>query len=206
VALARGWRSPAFDVVMCLTAIVSLQALTVDVPASARLAITGPLIAILVAVGLDCLTRRVSFGRGRLATGLAALGVAFFSITGLRFYFFEYAPIHEGTALPQTELAYLMRTYAPGTRYLLFTEPAFSCGSHATLAFIAPEQVCVDPVLDNGRITNTALQPGDIIAATANQRAVAQQFVAEGLPDYPMDPEEIAPDMGLSIWRPRGGT
>jgi hypothetical protein len=202
VALAAGWRNPAFDVAMSLIAIVSLQALTVDVPASARLAITGPLVAILVAVGLDWLARRVSLGRDRLATSLAVLGIAYFSVTGLHFYFFEYAPVHERTALPQTELAYLMRGYPPGTRYLLFTQPAFSCGSHATLEFIAPQQECVDMPDGTRRLGASVARPGDIVVATPNQRELAQRIVMEQLPEYLTSPSEVAPGTRLSIWRP----
>ena len=174
-----------FALLFTLVAILVAAGLTVDPPNGPRLVAVVPFAALLVGLGSAHVSNVLALGRAAAARPLAGAMALLFVGTGVWGYFVEYPRNLIATPTPTeaaTELAYYARDMRPGARLILFEEGWLTCGSHATLAFIAPGRICVD-VESGPQASAISVSPDDVIVAVRGRASDAER-VANQLGHY----------------------
>jgi hypothetical protein len=197
-------RRAHFAVIGSFVLLVTLQALTIDVPNSSRLVIVAPLACLIAGAGLYAFVRLMTSGPNLATHAIVGAVLVYSAASGVYFYFVDYPKLHDQGAVAPTELAYFLREQPENTRVILFAQPAFSCTIHASLRFIAGHRVCVDMPLPGTPGERPVLMPTDIVAAISERRDEALQFLS---PPDRYEPRSItspAPGRaGLTVYTPR---
>jgi hypothetical protein len=180
LALISSRQRGSFTLLTVLLAYLLAAGLTDDAPNDPRLVVTAPLVAVLVAIGLVRIAPLLAFGHPWTTVLLTSLAATFVATQGVQFYFLEYGSTpryQHPNSVAATELAYYMREFPPGTRFLFLAKPRMSCTTHASVQFIAPRSTCIDapPYGDGGELT---MAPGTVVVALPERLREAEQLVA----------------------------
>lgn len=169
VTTARRGQRGALALVIAFLIIVVTVGLTENPPASARIMIADPIVAMLVGLGSMWVVSVMAQGNRSMAAFSVLVIAGFLGVHGAHFYFVRLDPTLDDNSAITSEIGYFMQAQPSEMRIVLAAVPRLSCRSHASIEFLSPGRVCTD-VQAPSQGARLEAGPNDIVIAVPERR------------------------------------